>query len=448
MEAEKAAKLKVEADKETAARKLGINIGSATVCMCGFENFGWEAMLGHIGRLGPPHRVRKPGDTTPWDGPVEKVYVRPKAGPNAGGCTVAEMRGAATARGIRIDLVSGATNRSKGPASPKGQVDLSDFDVGSDGKAVKKHAKEPQPPAEILDGFLYIAARRDCAAMDKLPFESFTRSVFSLNATPLATPFACEESYFVDLADQLDACLQPYFAPVCEFIDGAKAKSSRAKVVVHCQHGQSRSGALVVAYVMYSKRFNLREAISLVHSRRPELRINVAFLSQLQAFEEELGLGTMHRPSMPLEELDRMGLCKCYTSIKVPGCVCMGKVDRSKKVARPASSARTESRDSIKEISARNYNPSAQSSHKPDAEIKSMSARHYGRDEKTPQSSAPKPDAEIKNMSARYYGRDETTPVGSPKSPDGSGRASKPSSSYASKKPTSPSGWKANPAYY
>ena len=42
---------------------------------------------------------------------------------------------------------------------PTPGVDLSDYDVGANGSLTAKSAKEAQPPAEVLDGHLYIAAR-------------------------------------------------------------------------------------------------------------------------------------------------------------------------------------------------------------------------------------------------------------------------------------------------
>jgi len=132
-----------------------------------------------------------------------------------------------------------------------------------------------------------------------------------------------QSSYFVDLPDQLTTYLQPYFADVCQYMDDARNDEASPRIVVHCQHGQSRSGALVCAYVMHHKRWNLKQTITHVFSRRPELKINVAFLSQLQAFEDELGR-SVGGPSISLEEMEKMGIVKCYSSIKDPDAVCFG----------------------------------------------------------------------------------------------------------------------------
>ena len=72
----------------------------------------------------------------------------------------------------------------------------------------------------------------------------------------------------------------------------------------------------MVAYVMWSQKMSLRDAVRLVHKARPALRINVAFLSQLQAFEQDLLKDRL--ASVSLEQLDAMDVCKCSWAIKDP----------------------------------------------------------------------------------------------------------------------------------
>jgi len=66
------------------------------------------------------------------------------------------MRKAADAKGTRVDLLGGATDRS--PTRGAVKTDLSDFEE-VDGKMVVKATKEAIPPDCILDDHLYIAAR-------------------------------------------------------------------------------------------------------------------------------------------------------------------------------------------------------------------------------------------------------------------------------------------------
>eukprot|EP00658_Telonema_sp_P-2_P031190 TRINITY_DN23399_c0_g1_i1.p1 TRINITY_DN23399_c0_g1~~TRINITY_DN23399_c0_g1_i1.p1 ORF type:complete len:510 (+),score=130.12 TRINITY_DN23399_c0_g1_i1:36-1565(+) len=320
MEAERAKEEAEERAEMDRAVARGVNIGKITECMCGFSNFGWDAFLKHLDRMGPPHRVRRPGDDSPWDGPEEIVMERPKAGVNPG-CTVEHMRLASQNRGKRLDLLFAGMLAEEPEQSPGGlgDIDLTNFDADAQGAPVARdpNKKGPKPPSEVLPGLLWQAGRKDCAEMAAIPQGCFTHSVYSLNESPCATPFACESSFFVDLADQLSAFIQPYFEPVCKYIDEAREKfGKRTRVVVHCQHGQSRSGALVVAYVMWSERWSLKQAVKHTLAQRPNLRMNVAFLSQLQAFE--MDLYRKHSPSISLEELDKLNVCKCYYAFNDP----------------------------------------------------------------------------------------------------------------------------------
>ena len=210
------------------------------------------------------------------------------------------------------------------PKSKSGAVDLTEVDAESGAKR-DLNAKGPKPPSEVIPGLLWQAGRKDCAVMNGIANGCFTHSVYALNHTPCATPYACEESFFIDLADQLTAFIQPYFRPVCEWIDEKRKKTRNCRVVVHCQHGQSRSGAIVVAYVMWHLKLSLKDAVEMTHTARPLLKINVAFLSQLQTFEQELF--DTSPPSISLANLDKMGVCKCYVSSKPshPDEVAMGR---------------------------------------------------------------------------------------------------------------------------
>merc|ERR1711865_1002089 len=104
MEAEKAKEAAADKAIEDRARSLGVIPGKTSECMCGYSNFGWQAMLAHFDRSRGPHRIRAAGDDTPWDGPVEVVPDRPEAGP-AAGCTMEQQRLAGQHRGKRMDLV-------------------------------------------------------------------------------------------------------------------------------------------------------------------------------------------------------------------------------------------------------------------------------------------------------------------------------------------------------
>lgn len=281
----------------------------------------------HLDKMGAPHAIRRPGEASLWTGPVEMPYVRPKCGVNPG-CSLAAQRTAAANKGRRTDsdgLGTGSPipspSGTRASRSDLGAVDLTHFELGdgSDSPATRKVMETMGPPDEILPNFLYLAGRKNVAFMDSLPFPQFSHVVFSLNDAPLATPYACDSSFFVDVADQLDADIRPYFHPVCQYIDRCKREAGRdTRVLIHCQHGQSRSGALCLAYVMHSMQVNLREAFEIVARGRPSLKVNVAFISQLHKFEKELF--KLSRPSISIEQADNAGWCKAAFALHERGC--------------------------------------------------------------------------------------------------------------------------------
>ena len=65
-------------------------------------------------------------------------------------------------------------------------------------------------------------------------------------------------------------------------VDGGDA------VLVHCMQGVSRSSTVVVAYLMRHRGMTFDTALALAQKKRPRVRPNAGFLSQLQRYEKEL----------------------------------------------------------------------------------------------------------------------------------------------------------------
>jgi len=63
-------------------------------------------------------------------------------------------------------------------------------------------------------------------------------------------------------------------------------------VLVHCRAGVSRSATIVVAYVMKSKGWTLKESLSFVKKQRAIISPNHGFLSQLVLYEKLLFNGS------------------------------------------------------------------------------------------------------------------------------------------------------------
>ncbi|XP_041865410.1 uncharacterized protein LOC121655076 isoform X2 [Melanotaenia boesemani] len=93
------------------------------------------------------------------------------------------------------------------------------------------------------------------------------------------------EYHGVEAADHPEFNLQPFFTSAAQFIDSALKKNG--KVFVHCAMGVSRSGALVLAYLMICQGLSLVEAIISVRLNR-DIGPNSGFLEQLRQLELSL----------------------------------------------------------------------------------------------------------------------------------------------------------------
>lgn len=93
------------------------------------------------------------------------------------------------------------------------------------------------------------------------------------------------EYYGVEAADHPEFNLRPFFSGAAQFIDSALKGNGR--VFVHCAMGLSRSGALVLAYLMICQGLSLAEAITAVRLNR-DIGPNSGFLEQLRQLELNL----------------------------------------------------------------------------------------------------------------------------------------------------------------
>jgi hypothetical protein len=71
-----------------------------------------------------------------------------------------------------------------------------------------------------------------------------------------------------------------------EFVD-AQRRAGRT-TFVHCRNGVSRSGMVVVAYLMFKHRWGRERALAFVRSRREGARPNPAFMELLREWERVL----------------------------------------------------------------------------------------------------------------------------------------------------------------
>jgi len=87
--------------------------------------------------------------------------------------------------------------------------------------------------------------------------------------------------------DGIDS-LRGQFAPICDWID--KARAEGGQVLIHCRVGVSRSATVTIAYVMKHLNLPLIDAYLIVRSRRLSVLIqpNMRLLYNLLGWEAEL----------------------------------------------------------------------------------------------------------------------------------------------------------------
>ncbi|MEZ6141778.1 MAG: dual specificity protein phosphatase [Zavarzinella sp.] len=82
-------------------------------------------------------------------------------------------------------------------------------------------------------------------------------------------------------------------APTLEWLRGQvqfikNQRAAKRTVYVHCMNGVSRSGMVVVAYLMARNQWSRDQAIAQVRTKRPGLRPNPAFLQLLLEWEQAI----------------------------------------------------------------------------------------------------------------------------------------------------------------
>ena len=85
--------------------------------------------------------------------------------------------------------------------------------------------------------------------------------------------------------DTAAADLRAHFDACANFIERAQFYSS---VLVHCHRGQSRSAAMVMAFLMRAQGLNVQSALARCQKVRPAAAPNPSFMKQLREFSEQL----------------------------------------------------------------------------------------------------------------------------------------------------------------
>lgn len=84
-----------------------------------------------------------------------------------------------------------------------------------------------------------------------------------------------------DLLSKLDSCVQF----ISDVLNASSSSSSSSSVLVHCHAGQSRSAAIITAYLMKTQKLSVKEAYTKLQHIKPDVKMNEEFLEQLTLYE-------------------------------------------------------------------------------------------------------------------------------------------------------------------
>jgi hypothetical protein len=112
-------------------------------------------------------------------------------------------------------------------------------------------------------------------------------TVAVLNLCELDDPYRCEVHRWEPTHDGEPAPELAWLRRQIEFID--MHRKNDHTVFVHCRNGVSRSGLVVVAYLMWEHGWSCDDALKFAREKRSIVRPNPVFMDRLAEWEKALG---------------------------------------------------------------------------------------------------------------------------------------------------------------
>ncbi|KAJ0530749.1 putative protein-tyrosine-phosphatase [Helianthus annuus] len=141
-------------------------------------------------------------------------------------------------------------------------------------------------PSEILPEFLYLGSYDNASRSELLKTLGISRVL----------------NWFVDYCWTVPACQNLYknsftyhclpdsptlaFDNAVEYLE--QCEKDKARVLVHCMSGKNRSPAVVMAFLMKSRRWTFDQSYQWVKERRPPVELNPDILQQLKEYAQNL----------------------------------------------------------------------------------------------------------------------------------------------------------------
>merc|ERR1712228_457598 len=168
-------------------------------------------------------------------------------------------------------------------------------------------------PSEIIPNQLYLGNIHHALNLDILKTIKITHIV---NCTQsIENKFESNGLRYirVPVNDKRSVSILPYFVAAIRFIEAVRDENSgknENRILIHCHAGISRSATITIAYLMYSWKMTMFDAIAHVHSKRYQIQPNQGFKNQLLDFylylEQNEGnlddFERIYKPKTPLLE--------------------------------------------------------------------------------------------------------------------------------------------------
>lgn len=182
----------------------------------------------------------------------------------------------------------------------------------------RRHSLAITKITEIIKNKLYLGNESDANNYNTIKSSGIT-AIITLNATELNSDVINLLSSrngswkHIPIRDRSTEQIIDIMDMLVEFIENQET------VLVHCQHGISRSSTIVMAYLMKTLNMTNGEAFDLVKAKRPIVDPNFGFLTQLLRFEEILNAELEYRVELPYSpKLERRASFKLEPELSSP----------------------------------------------------------------------------------------------------------------------------------
>ena len=140
------------------------------------------------------------------------------------------------------------------------------------------HLSNLAEPVHKIDNFIYLGNGFDAADYATLSTLGISAVV---NATQELRCYFDDLEYMkVDVLDNGDAHIRPFFEEFIAFIDKHKGKN----ILIHCYMGSSRSAAFVLLYLVTQYQMTVDEALERIKNIRSIVNINNNFIEDLRTY--------------------------------------------------------------------------------------------------------------------------------------------------------------------